>query len=314
MVDVTVIIPTYNQEKYISETILSICSQDETNFKYNILVLDDASADATVARIKDVQNIFPGMIRLIERPKNVGVVRNVFYGIELVDSEYIALCGGDDLWMSNFISSQMSFISKTKVPAAYAIASTINSNGDEDVGNTFGKQGATFDGMISGNKIPACTVVLKTDLAKSYLSEIDPVSRGWLMEDYPFWLWVALRHQWGFNKSVIAKYRVLDESLSHSVSYSKRIGFSQSRFEIIKFFLEQANMRGDTKFEESYLFHRAAVSFNLKNIQEIDFCQNEALNHIWSGRLSIRVLFVLFGSYFPKLADFLLMSFWSKRM
>jgi glycosyltransferase involved in cell wall biosynthesis len=307
---VTVIVPTFNQEAYIYETLLSICQQDASDIDYDILVVDDTSKDATVSEIKKVQKEFSEKVNVIERKKNLVVVKNVFFAIQSVESSYIALCGGDDLWEPFFLSRQMKYIESNNLLAVYSKVKTINSIGESILHQEVGRSGATFDNLLVGNVIPACTAVVKTSLAKQYLKEIDPVSKCWLMEDYPFWLWIALNTDWGFNNQFLAKYRVLPESLSHSKSYKKRIHFSLSRLEVIMFYSEISDRKVSRKMYESYLLNRSAFSFCTHSASEIRWCRNEAYKLIKKNNLSLKLIFIIIATYVPRVSNVFLQRYW----
>ena len=98
---ITVICLTYNHEKYISRCIDSIINQD-TSFKYEILIHDDCSTDSTSKIVKEYAEKYPNLIRTIIQEHN-----QYSLGINIVDDlvipiskgEYIAICEGDDYWV-----------------------------------------------------------------------------------------------------------------------------------------------------------------------------------------------------------------------
>lgn len=90
---------TYNHEKYISEAIESFLMQ-KTNFKFEILIHDDASTDKTPEIIKEYQKKYPELIKPIFQKENqyskgVSVSRP---NIERAKGKYFAICEGDDFW------------------------------------------------------------------------------------------------------------------------------------------------------------------------------------------------------------------------
>jgi len=99
---VTIICTTYNQESYVSDAIEGFLSQ-ETNFPFEILIHDDASTDKTQNIIETYSKKYPNLIRVIIQNENQYSKGNIpfFYTIFDCDSEYIALCEGDDYWIDN---------------------------------------------------------------------------------------------------------------------------------------------------------------------------------------------------------------------
>ena len=74
---VSVIVLTYNHEKYIKEALDSILMQ-KVNFDYEILIGDDASSDNTVKILKKYQNRYPNIIRLFLNKINLGGTYNAY--------------------------------------------------------------------------------------------------------------------------------------------------------------------------------------------------------------------------------------------
>ena len=99
-IKVSIVCVTYNHEKYIRKAIESFLMQ-ETNFRYEIIIHDDASTDNTPSIIKEYQQKYPNIIRPILQKDNqfshhISVHKNFI--IPAVRGEYVALCDGDDYW------------------------------------------------------------------------------------------------------------------------------------------------------------------------------------------------------------------------
>lgn len=97
---VSIICNAYNHEKYIRETLESFVMQ-ECNFKYEVLIHDDASTDGTVAIIREYEKKFPEMIFPIYQTENQyskGISVTKTYQYPRVRGKYIAFCEGDDFW------------------------------------------------------------------------------------------------------------------------------------------------------------------------------------------------------------------------
>lgn len=101
---------TYNQEKYIGHAIESFLMQ-QTNFKYEILVGDDCSTDATRTIIEDYRQKYPDIINFIKNPKNMGGTKNQANLMRQAKGKYIAICDGDDYWIDSLkLQKQVGFL------------------------------------------------------------------------------------------------------------------------------------------------------------------------------------------------------------
>lgn len=99
MIKVSVIVHTYNHEKYIRQTLDSILSQ-KVNFQYEVIIGDDASPDSTPVIIQEYQAKFPDIIKPLLHPKNLGGYgkNNTLATLAVCKGKYIAAMDGDDYW------------------------------------------------------------------------------------------------------------------------------------------------------------------------------------------------------------------------
>lgn len=97
-IDLSVIIFAYNHEAYIEQTVLSVVNQ-KTKYKYEIVVNDDYSTDGTYSIIRSLQEKYPYLIRIIRNEKNLGLNKSFENAVRNVETEYIAILGGDDYWI-----------------------------------------------------------------------------------------------------------------------------------------------------------------------------------------------------------------------
>ena len=94
---VSVLMLTYNQERYINEAIRSVMLQ-ETNFPFELVIGNDASTDCTGTICADWQKKYPEQIVLFNRKKNLGLQQNFIQTYTRCRGQYIAICEGDDFW------------------------------------------------------------------------------------------------------------------------------------------------------------------------------------------------------------------------
>lgn len=91
---------TYNQEKYIRQALDSFLMQ-KTNFKYEIIIHDDASTDNTANIIREYEKKYPDIIKPIYQKENQYSKGNSpnLITFKNAKGKYIALCEGDDYWI-----------------------------------------------------------------------------------------------------------------------------------------------------------------------------------------------------------------------
>lgn len=99
MLKVSVLVTTYNHEKYIRDTLEGIFKQ-KTNFDFNVIIHDDASTDDTQKIIREFEIKYPKIVNAIYQKKNLhssGIRRRQFVEA-FFEGDYIAFCEGDDYW------------------------------------------------------------------------------------------------------------------------------------------------------------------------------------------------------------------------
>ena len=89
---VTVLMPTYNVAPWVDQAIQSVLNQTYNDFE--LLVVDDASTDDTLAHVKAIND---PRIRIAAFPDNVGLADNLNRGLDLIDTEFVARMDGDDI-------------------------------------------------------------------------------------------------------------------------------------------------------------------------------------------------------------------------
>lgn len=102
---ITILMPVYNGERYLRETMDSIFAQ--TYQDYVLLIINDGSTDAT----RDiVMSYNDERIQLVDNEQNLGLVRTLNKGIGLVTTEYLARMDADDLWHPEKLQKQIDYL------------------------------------------------------------------------------------------------------------------------------------------------------------------------------------------------------------
>lgn len=101
---VSVVCLAYNAERYIAQCLDGFIMQ-KCNFKYEVVVHDDASTDGTAQIIKEYEKTYPDLIHAIfqkenQYSKSVRILTKYVY--PNVKGKYIAICEGDDFWTDPF--------------------------------------------------------------------------------------------------------------------------------------------------------------------------------------------------------------------
>ncbi|MDD5889723.1 MAG: glycosyltransferase [Ruminococcus sp.] len=101
---VSILCTAYNHEKYIRQCLDGFVMQ-KTNFKFEVIVHDDASTDNTANIIREYEEKYPEIIKSIcqkenQYSKRVSITKN--FTLPKASGKYIAICEGDDFWTDKY--------------------------------------------------------------------------------------------------------------------------------------------------------------------------------------------------------------------
>jgi glycosyltransferase involved in cell wall biosynthesis len=125
MLKISAIMPVYNGEKYIKDTIDSVLGQTYKDFEF--IIVDDGSTDNTLNIIKDFDDT---RIRFIT-VNHGGIVNALNTGLDMAVSEYIVRVDGDDISLPERFERLLGYMENNKdVVVCGSWAKTINTNGE----------------------------------------------------------------------------------------------------------------------------------------------------------------------------------------
>ena len=125
---VSVIVPNYNYARYIEDRLRSVLAQDHPI--YELIVLDDASTDDSLARIRSLAAESARPMRIVPGAANSGnVFRQWRKGIEMARGEFIWIAEADDLATPDFLTTVMRGFEDPEVVLSYCDSAQIDEDG-----------------------------------------------------------------------------------------------------------------------------------------------------------------------------------------
>jgi hypothetical protein len=178
---VSVCMITYNHEKFVAQAIESVLMQ-ETDFDYELVIGEDCSTDGTAAIVADYQQRYPEKIRANIRDKNVGMMANFFSVLEACTGEYMAMCEGDDYWISpHKLQTQVDYLgAHPEVAVSFQRASIVYEGAVTDKGTHW-----------PGYDVPALTSLEHYLVSDNYIPECTAVVRNIPIRTFPEWFFRA---------------------------------------------------------------------------------------------------------------------------
>lgn len=259
---VTICCITYNHAAYIRECLNGFLMQ-ETNFKFEVVIHDDASTDETQSIIKEYCEKYPNVFSPIfqhvnQYSRGIKSIIQTFC-VPQFRGKYVAMCEGDDYWIDPYkLQKQVDFLeSHPDYGMCYTKVKRFVPKNNKFI-DEWGGPNETMDKLLIENTIPTLTAVFHKAIYYNYLTEIHPSKRGWLMGDYPIWLYFAQNSKIKFINETTGVYRVCTESASHSNDLEKIIRFNNSYHDIRTWY----NSRQNTIPQEKLDQNQAVLLFN----------------------------------------------------
>jgi glycosyltransferase involved in cell wall biosynthesis len=211
MPKVSVIIPCFNSQNTIQETIESVLAQTMQDFE--LIVVDDGSTDDT----KQILSDFGNRVKYLYR-ENGGqsAARNT--GIRAAIGEFVAFVDSDDLWCPDKLEKQIRILEDTTVDWCYCDCLYFCNSDSTSLGKHSdlfypAKEGWIAKSLLLGNCIASPTPLIRRSIFDQCgLFDESPLFR--IGEDWEMWLRIAAQYPVGYRAEVLAKHREHTFSLS----------------------------------------------------------------------------------------------------
>lgn len=212
----SVIIPLYNKENFIEETLQSVLQQSVTDFE--IVVVNDGSTDHSEAIVLKHTD---SRIRYFSKTnEGVSLARN--FGIDKANGAYVAFLDADDYWYPDFLETFRQTILQFPEQLVFAASKEIQTaHKTFPAGYNFKKsnQPQLLNYFESSKKESilwtSCAVFHKRVFEK--VGVFDPAIR--IGEDTDLWIRVGLEFPIVFHPKILARYNYDEQSVSRAVSY-----------------------------------------------------------------------------------------------
>lgn len=208
----SIVMATYNGEKYIKEQIESILKNMKDNDE--LIISDDGSTDNTIRIINEHKD---NRIKLIEGPRK-GVKQNFANAIKKTEGRYIFLSDQDDIWAENKIESVLNAFENNKVTVVVHDTEVIDENLNVTIPSFFEyrKSGKGVIKNIYKNTYIGCCMAFKANL-KNYIL---PIPNNIEMHDQWIGILGELKGEGSFFlKEKLIKYRRHSNNVSQMNHY-----------------------------------------------------------------------------------------------
>lgn len=216
---ISVIIPTHNRGHLVGQAISSVLDQTYQNFE--IIVVDDASADNTEDVVKGFDD---SRVHYICHEQNRGAPWARNSGAAVARGEYLAFLDSDDIWHPKLLERQLAVLAGLQPSVGMICCSMIRRQGESRTTLRPRIRGLTFDeNLIVGNGICTSSFLIRK-AAFQAIGRFDVEFRSF--QDFDFLLRMSAKYQIKAIDDVLMEYRLGNDSISLSMT-SKAKGFER---------------------------------------------------------------------------------------
>lgn len=219
---ISIVIPTYNSVQFIAKAIHSVQLQSYDNWE--IIVVDDASTDGTVAEISKIMQADSRIqLQVLTTNSGTGVARNT--ALAKAKGKYIAFLDADDLWKPEKLERQITFMQTNNVPFTFSFYDLMDESGKLLHKKVKAPLNLSYGQLFFCNYVGNLTGIYEVQ----YFGKISISS---IRKRQDWMLWLTILKKLKSAKPVpesLAYYRVRDNSLSTSKTNLLQYNFAVYR-------------------------------------------------------------------------------------
>lgn len=205
---VSIIMPAWNSEKTIEDSIQSVLSQ--TYESWELLIINDASKDRTADILYSYAAEEP-RIKVLTNTANSGVSYSRKRGVAAADGEWIAFLDSDDLWTADKLEKQTALLETNQADLLFTGSAFIKADGTPYSWVMQIPDRITYRQLLKQNVISNSSVLVRKELLQQHMVDGDHMH-----EDYACWL--------GCLREGACVYGINEPLLIYRVSASSKSG------------------------------------------------------------------------------------------
>ncbi|MBF6640095.1 glycosyltransferase family 2 protein [Flavobacterium sp. J49] len=212
----SIVIPVFNKEKFVANTLKSVLSQTLTD--YEIIIVNDGSTDNSEAIINSFSD---DRIRyFLKENEGVAVARN--FGIDKANGAFVCFLDADDFWHPDFLKTMHGYIQKFPEQKVFACAIEIETQNKTFPANySIAKKGDFeivdfFDASQKECVLWTSSVVIHKSVFEVVGNFDTKIKKG---EDTELWIRIGLQYPIVFIWRILARYVYDQSSVSRNLNY-----------------------------------------------------------------------------------------------
>lgn len=244
---VSVVVPSYNHARFITQCIEGIINQSYTN--YELIVIDDGSTDETRVILAHLQKRY-GFTFILQ--ENMGLPKTFNKALqEHVRGKYFTFCASDDYWVPDKLEKQVGYLEQNSdIPMCYGKVYAVDESGNilqnhTNLLNSNLKGGHIFEDLLLINFHLPVNYMLR----RSIFDEVGYYREDIFTEDLYMNLRIASKFQIGYIDDYLFYYRVVTNCESKPVSIKSSV----------------AHLKCIEEYKSSEFYRKAITKWHLRN-------------------------------------------------
>ncbi len=251
-IKVSVSCTVYNQKRYVRKCLDGLVNQ-KTDFRYEVIVHDDASPDGSAGIIREYENRYPQIIKAVYQPQNRYSVNPVLVQDAVyshVQGDYVAFCEGDDYWCDDHKLQKQYDLLQSHPDCSLCVHKVRKVKADGTETEHMIAPGRFEPGIIDGNRyirelfgshnqeFQTSSYFIRKDVLFSMPQSIRD---AYFVGDIPLLLWASVKGSLYYLGDICSCYRVLSAGSTNEALKNR----------------EYAIMRVKTSVDGNLAFNRA---------------------------------------------------------
>ena len=270
-VDLSIIVPVYNVEKYIKKCIDSLINQKSLNFKYEIICVNDGSNDRSLEILKSYERQCKEKIKIIDiENRGVSNARNI--GLKNANGKFIAFVDSDDWVEESFVRNLLEVANDEMLVVcdSYFVFNDKMKYNKENIDDTvFNVENAVWGKLFSKKIIDKYNIKFPTDITMGedlvftfcYLCCVE----NYIKLRKSIYFYRAIRENSLMNSNMKYKYKQVFKACDYVYTFAKENDLLTNKYEEIEYlFVKNLIVRNTIKV----IKFESGITSKINNISE----------------------------------------------
>lgn len=249
---VSVLMTSYNHDRFIREAVESVLSQSFTDFE--LVIVDDASLDGS----REIINELAGKderIKPLFHQENMGIARTINDGLDYSKGRYMALIASDDLWMEDKLAKQLEILEVNDNRIVWCNADIIDAE-SHPTGKTSSEifRNSQLNGYVFEDLSNAWLCGSSIMFKRSNIQGMKFNENMKYLNDTQFYLDIGYKYEYYYMEEPLARYRLH----SNNTSSGDVKGWYHDSLLLCKYFLHEYPDETSYKALKN-IFHKTCV-------------------------------------------------------